>query len=117
MSGTFAVTLLVAVSLLGAGFDLVTGRTLGLGFSVCFVVGCLIAACSVQQRSLRTVLFAPPLVHAGIALGVGLLLGAVPRTFLRQGVELITVMVLGAPTLLAAVALVVLVVLVRAARR
>ena len=62
-------------------------------------------------------LFAPPLINAGVALGVGLLSGTVPRTVVRQGVELVTVLVLGAPALLAAVSLVVLVVLLRAAQR
>ena len=117
ISGTGAVLLALAVSLLGAGFDLLGGRTLDVGFAVSFVVGCLLAACAVQRRSLKTVLFAPPLLYAAVALGVGLLLGTVPRTVVRQGVELITVMVLGAPALLAAVSLVVLVVLLRAAQR
>ena len=117
LSGTSAVLLALALSLLGAGFDLLGGRTLGVGFAVCFVVGCLAAACAVQRRSLKVVLFAPPLIHAGVALGVGLLSGTVPRTVVRQGVELLTVLVLGAPALLAAVSLVVLVALLRAAQR
>lgn len=117
LSGTGAVLLALALSLLGAGFDLLGGRTLGIGFAGCFVVGCLLAAVAVQRRSLKTVLFAPPLIYAGVALGVGLLLGAVPRTLVRQGIELVTVLVIGAPALLVAVSLVVLVVLLRAARR
>lgn len=117
LSGAAAVLLALGVSLLGAGFDLLGGRTLGVGFAVCFVVGCLVAACAVRQRSLKTVVFAPPLLYAAVALGVGLLMGTVPRTVTRQGIELVTVLVLGAPALLAAVSLVVLVMLLRAARR
>jgi len=112
-----AVLLALGVSLLGAGVDLVAGRTLGLGFGVCLAVGCLLAACAVQRRGLKTVLFAPPLLYAAVALGVGLLTGSVPRTVTRQVIELVTVLILGAPALLAAVALVALVVLLRAARR
>ena len=117
LTGTSAVLLALGLSLLGAGFDLLGGRTLDIGFAVCFVVGCLVAACAVQRRSLKTVLFAPPLLYAAVALGTDLVAGTVPRTIARQGIELVTVMVLGAPALLAAVCLVVLVVLLRAAQR
>ena len=85
LAPALAVVLALALSLLGAGFDLLGGRTLGIGFAVCFVVGCLAAACAVQRRSLKTVLFAPPLLYAGVALGVGLLRGTVPAHRLASG--------------------------------
>jgi len=110
-----AVVLALALSLIGAGIDLLGGNSLDLGFAVCFVLGCVLAVCTVRRSGLKTVAFAPPLVYAGVALLIGLVVGNVPRTVVRQAIELGTVLVIGAPALLIAVVLVVLVALLRAA--
>jgi len=112
-----AVMLALGLALLGGAVDALTGRGLRAVFAVCFLVGCVLSAALVQRSGLRTVVVAPPLVYALLALLSGLTRGgAVPRTVSRQGLELFTQLVLGAPVLVAGTLAALLVVLVRLAR-
>jgi len=117
LSAPLALLLALVVALAGVAFDLVTGRDLRLGSAICFVVGCGLGTFLVRRSSLRTLVFAPPLLYAAVLLITSLARGVVPRTVARQGVELVTRLVLGAPTLVVAVIVVLLLGLLRGGLR
>jgi len=105
------------VALVGVVFDLLTGRDLRAAAAVCFVLGCAAATFLVRRSGLRTVMLAPPLLYAAVLLLTSLARGVVPRTIPRQGVEVFTRLVLGAPVLVSAVVVVVVLGVLRGAFR
>jgi hypothetical protein len=111
-----AVTVALGLGMLGGAVDVVTGSGLRTVFAVCFVVGCGLAALLVHREDLRAAVVMPPLVYVALAL----LAGAVeragdPGSFVgRQALELVNALVLGAPVLLTATAVAVVVALARA---
>ena len=94
------------MSLVGVAFDLITGRDLRLGSAICFALGCALGTFLVRRSALRMLMFAPPLLYAGVLLFTSLLRGVVPRTIARQGVEVMTRLILGAPVLVSAMVVV-----------
>lgn len=110
-----AVLLALVVSLLGGAVDQVLSRGFGLVFAATFAAGCALAALVVRRDRLLPVLVTPPLLYAALALGAGLTRGL--RTPRLQALELFTALVVGAPALVGTTALVLLIGLVRRARR
>ena len=113
-----AVARLLLLGLVGGAFDVLTGPGLREVFAVCFIAGCGLAALLVHREDLRAAVVMPPLVYVALAL----LGGAVERTatsgslLTRQALELVNALVLGAPVLLTATALALVIALVRAYR-
>ncbi len=110
--------MLVAFALVGGAADLALGRGARLLFEALFVAGCVVAAVRVRREDWRPVVVAPPLVYAALALAAGLTRDdGVPRTLSRQGLQLFTELVVGAPALVVGTLLAALVVAVRTSRR
>lgn len=107
--------LALVVALLGGALDEVTGRGFGRIFSVFFVTGCVLAALLVRRKHLLAVVAAPPLLYAGLALAAGLARGL--RSLRLQALELLTSLLVGAPTLVGATLLVLVVAVVRGVLR
>jgi hypothetical protein len=63
VTGLGAVLLIVAVSLVGACLDLLTGTGLRLAFGITLTLGAAVAALVVRRASLLVVVLAPPLVY------------------------------------------------------
>lgn len=120
LSATGAVTVALVAGLVGGAYDALASPGLGLVFGTSFVLGCLLAVLLVRARDLRVTVVMPPLVYAGITLVAGVLLsGSAAPSVTREALGLFTSLVLEAPALLIAEALVVVVALLRgvAARR
>ena len=115
LSGRAGVLLALALAVAGAAVDLVTARGLGAGYAAGFAAGCTLAVLLVRRQGLRVVVFAPPLIYAGVVLAGGLVGGSVPRTLPRQSVELLTQLIVGAPVLVATTVLVLLIARARGA--
>ena len=117
LTATGAVLCALALGLAGAGagVDLSTGRGLRLVFGVCFVAGCALAALLVHREDLKAVVVMPPLLHAAIAV----LTSALGRTarsssgLKGHALEAVVTLVLGAPILIAATGVAVLIALAR----
>ena len=115
LTATGAVALALLLGVLGGAFDVLTGPGLREVFAVSFVAGCVLAALTVHREDLLAAVVMPPLVYVVLVL----LGGIVERTassgsFLtQQAIELVNALVLGAPVLLAATGLSLLVALVR----
>lgn len=111
LTATGAVALALLLGVAGGAYDVVTGPGLGTVFGVFFVAGCVAAAAAVHREDLGAAVVMPPLVYVALAL----LAGAVeragdPGSFVtRQALELAHALVLGAPVLLTATALALLV--------
>ena len=110
-----AVTVALVLGLLGGAWDVATGPGLRAVFAVCFVLGCGLAALLVHREDLRAAVVMPPLVYVALALAGGAVERAgEPGSFVtRQALELVNALALGAPVLLAATGLALLVALVR----
>jgi hypothetical protein len=104
-----AAALLVA---LGAASDLQRDRTLGAGTTVALLLAALAAPAVVRFRSLPTALVLPPLLVAAAAAGIAAL-GGQDRGRRELVLDVGTTLALHAPTVFAAAALSVLVLLVR----
>lgn len=104
LSGTGAVLLALGAGLAGGLFDVLTGPGLRTVFAVCFVLGCALAALTVRRQDLVVVVVAPPLVHVVIALVAALVSGSssVGSVLVRSALDLLTALVLAAPTLMLA---------------
>lgn len=115
LTATGAVALALLLGVLGGAFDVVTGPGLREVFAVSFVVGCVLAALTVHREDLLAAVVMPPLVYVVLVLLGGLVERAASSgSFLtQQAIELVNALVLGAPVLLAATGLSVLVALVR----
>lgn len=115
LTGTGAVAVALLLGLAGGAFDVLTGSGLREVFAVSFVLGCLVAALTVHREDLVAAVVMPPLVFVVLAI----VAGAVEPTmgngsFLtQQAIELANALVLGAPVLVAATALALLVALLR----
>lgn len=118
LTATGAVALALALGVLGGAYDVVTGSGLRTVFAVCFVVGCVAAAATVHHEDLRAAVVMPPLVYVALALlGSAVERAGDPGSFLtRQGIELAHALFVGAPVLLTATGLALLVAVARALR-
>ena len=115
LTATGAVAVALALGIAGGAVDVLTGPGLREVFAVSFVAGCALAALTVHREDLVAAVVMPPLVYVVLAL-IG---GAVERTartgsFLtQQAIELVNALVLGAPVLLAATGVALVIALVR----
>lgn len=116
LTATGAVTVALVLGFVGAFVDVNTGRGLGTAFAVLFVVGSALAALLAHREDLRATVVAPPLTYCVLAL-LGAAIGhtSAAGPFLKQqGLELVSALILGAPTLYAATGLALVIALVRA---
>lgn len=111
-----AVTVALGLGLLGGLYDVATGPGLRTVFAICFVLGCALAALLVHREDLRAAVVMPPLVYVALALAGGAAERAgAPGSFVsRQALELVNALVLGAPVLLTATAVALVVAVGRA---
>jgi hypothetical protein len=115
LTATGAVAVALALGTVGGAVDVLTGPGLRTVFAVCFVLGCLLAAVFVHREDLVAAVVIPPLAYCFLAM----LAGAVDKTtggtsvLTRQALELLDALVLGAPVLLTATGLALLVAVVR----
>ena len=116
-AGGVVVTLLLGGA--GAAVDLVTGNGLRAVFAACFVVAAALTAALVHREDLRAAVVMPPLLYVVLAVAGGTVdpQGATGSFASRQALGLLNAVVLGAPVLVGATAVALLVVLARAARR
>ena len=100
--GAVAVALLAGV--VGGAIDVFTGPGLRTFFAVCFVAGCAFAAATVNRRDLFAVVVLPPLVYLAVALVAdGLQSAGAGGSWLhQQELELVTSLMVSAPSLLVA---------------
>lgn len=94
-----AVLLSALLAVVGAAVDGLTGSGLRAGFAVGFVLGAALAAFLVRVRHLRATVVAPPLVYAAVALTSAWLGGSGSHSMSRQGLQLFTELIVGAPVL------------------
>ena len=113
-----AVTVALGLGALGGLIDVLTGPGLRVVFAALFIAGCGIAALKVHREDLVAAVVAPPLVYCAILVGSGGLrkTGAGGSWVTRQALELASSLILGAPVLLSATGLALVIALVRAAR-
>jgi hypothetical protein len=110
-----AVTVSLALGFLGAFIDVSTGSGLRTTFSVLFVLGCALGALLAHREDLRATVVMPPLVYCVLAL-IGAAIGhtGAAGPFLKQqALELVSALILGAPTLYAATGAALLIALIK----
>jgi hypothetical protein len=110
-----AVSVALVLGALGGLIDVLTGPGLRTAFAICFVLGCAFAALRVHREDLVAAVVMPPLVYAVLALLAGAFskTTAVGSWLTRNALELATSLVLGAPVLLTATGLALVIALVR----
>lgn len=115
LTATGAVALALLLGMVGGAYDVVTGPGLRTVFAVCFVTGCVAAAATVHREDLRAAVVMPPLVYVALALlGSAAERAGEPGSFVtQQALELVNALVLGAPVLMTATALALLVAVAR----
>src|SRR5512144_85044 len=111
LTATGAVGVALGLGLLGGAIDVLTGPGLRAVFAVTFVLGCVLASLLVHREDLVAAVVMPPLIYVVLALLAGGL-----QASGEQGLELATSLVLGAPVLLAATGLALVVAGARAVR-
>jgi len=116
LTATGAVATALLLGLAGGTFDIVTGPGLRAVFAVAFVVGCALAALLVHREDLFAAVVMPPLVYVVLAfIGAAVEGRAGAGSFLtQQAIEMAGSLVLGAPVLLAATGVALLIAAVRA---
>ena len=107
--------LALVVGLAGAVIDVKTGSGLRTVFSVCFVTGSVLAALLVHREDLLAAVSMPPLTYCVLAVIGGAVGSAAGSGSLvkRQGLEVLTDLVLHAPVLFLATGLALVVAIVR----
>lgn len=115
LTATGAVATALLLGLAGGTFDVVTGPGLRGVFAVAFVVGCALAALLVHLEDLFAAVVMPPLVYVVLAfIGAAVERRAGAGSFLtQQAIEMAGSLVLGAPVLLAATGVALLIAAVR----
>jgi hypothetical protein len=93
--------LLLLLCVAGAAYDLSTGPSLDLGFTLAFLGGCVLVALLVHREDLRAAVVMPPLVYAAVAFAAGVVdpPGGTGSFVARQGVAVLNELVLDAPVL------------------
>lgn len=101
-----AVTIAMTLGLAGGIIDVVTGPGLRTVFTVCFVLGCALAAALVHREDLIATVVMPPLLYVALALvAAGIEFSGVTAGWLSHQIsETVTALVLGTWTLVSAVA-------------
>jgi hypothetical protein len=100
-----AVTIAMALGLLGGIIDVVTGPGLRTVFTVFFVLGCALAALLVHREDLLATIVMPPLIYVALALFAAALeaSGVTNGWLAHQVSETVTALILGTWTLVGAV--------------
>lgn len=115
LTATGAVCIALVLGLGGATYDVLTGSGLRLVFAIAFITGCALSALLVHREDLKAAVVMPPLIYVVLAF-IG---GALERTggagsFLTtQALEMANALVLGAPVLLAATGLALVIAAIR----
>lgn len=101
-----AVAIAMALGLAGGIIDVVTGPGLRTVFTVCFVLGCALAAALVHREDLLATVVMPPLLYVALALvAAGIEFSGVTGGWLSHQIsEAVTALLLGTWTLVSAVA-------------
>jgi len=106
-----AVAVALTLGVVGGAWDVATGPGLRQVFAACFVVGCGLAALTVHREDVRAAVVMPPLVYLALAVlgGVVERAGTSGSFVEQQALELANALVLGAPVLISATAVALLV--------
>jgi hypothetical protein len=118
LTATGAVTIALVLGFVGAAIDVNTGRGLRMTFAIFFILGSGLAALLVHREDIKATVVMPPLTYCVLAL-IGAAIGHthLAGSFVKgQGVQLVSALILGAPTLYAATGVALLVALGRALR-
>jgi uncharacterized membrane protein YjjP (DUF1212 family) len=101
LTATGGVLVTLVLGLAGGAVDVLTGPGLREVFAVAFVLGCLLTALTVHREDLFASVVMPPLVYAVLGLFAVLAdrTGGAGSFVVRQAVELVNALVLGAPVL------------------
>lgn len=115
LTATGAVLLALLLGFVGAVVDVKTGSGLRTLFSVCFLTGSVLAALTVHREDLLAAVTMPPLTYCVLALAGGAVGSAAGSGSLlkRQGLELLTDLVVHAPVLFLATGLALVIAVVR----
>jgi hypothetical protein len=110
-----AVAMALALGIAGGLVDVLTGPGLRSVFAVCFVAGCGLAALLVHREDLVAAVVIPPLVYCVLAVLAGSVEAVLgdQSVLTRQAIELTDALILGAPVLLTATGLALVVAVVR----
>lgn len=112
LTGAGGAVLGTVIAGLGALLDLFVGGALRLGFTVTFLVACVLVALAVRVRALATAVVLPPLLFAGAAL-LETKHSGVTSGNRQAALDVATSLALSAPALFAGTALALVVVLCR----
>jgi hypothetical protein len=116
LTATGAVAVAVALGVAGGAVDVLTGSGLRLVFAASFIGGCALAALLVHREDLKAAVIMPPLLYVALAF-VGAAVegyGAAGSFLGQQALEMANALVLGAPVLLTATGLALVIAVVRA---
>jgi hypothetical protein len=115
LTATGAVTIVLALGILGAAIDVNTGRGLRTVFAIFFVLGSALATMLVHREDLRATVVMPPLTYCVLALiGAGIGQTQLAGSWIKtQGMELVSALILGAPVLYAATGVALLIAVLR----
>ncbi len=116
LTATGAVAVAVALGVAGGTVDVLTGPGLRLVFAASFICGCALAALLVHREDLKAAVIMPPLLYVGLAfVGAAVESNGAAGSFLgQQALEMANALVLGAPVLLTATGLALVIAVVRA---
>ena len=118
LTATGAVTIALTLGFIGAAIDVNTGRGLRTVFAIFFIAGSALAAMLVHREDIKATVVMPPLTYCVLAL-IGAAIGRTQAagSFVKtQALELVSALILGAPTLYAATGSALAVALIRAFR-
>jgi len=115
LTATGAVAVALLLGLAGGAFDVLTGSGLREVFAIAFIVGCALAALLVHREDLFAAVVMPPLVYVVLAfVGAAMEGTSGAGSFLtQQAFEMASSLVLGAPVLLTATGVALLIAVVR----
>ena len=115
LTATGAVCIALVLGLGGATYDVLTGPGLRLVFAVAFITGCALSALLVHREDLKAAVVMPPLIYFVLAFIGGALerAGRAGSFLTTQALEMANALVLGAPVLLAATGLALVIAAVR----
>ena len=107
LTATGAVAIALVLGLAGGAYDVLTGSGLRLVFAVAFVLGCALAAMLVHSEDLLATVIMPPLVYLVLAFVGGVVeqTGQTGSFLAQQTLEMANSLILGAPVLLSATGL------------
>lgn len=111
LTATGAVAIALVLGLAGGAYDVATGSGLRTVFAVAFILGCALAALTVHYEDLLAAVIMPPLVYLVLAFVGGVVeqTGQTGSFLAQQALEMANSLILGAPVLLSATGLALLI--------